>query len=229
MIARADGVTRIGGAPSKGGREGIGARSDSALQRQEETWRSDSMTRRRWSPRWPRLRDSALRGRRGVPRPDGYADDRSAGEGPQIRRLPAGREEYAGPQGDRRHSVRVRRRSLKGPLILAFSKDDPGAAARLVKAFAKDHDKLMPTRACRLAARRCRRRTWTGREPADEAAGARRSCWVYSKAPICKFVAHAGRTPREAGADHRRGQRPEGSGGRLMPFNLKPIRKTFLE
>lgn len=36
-------------------------------------------------------------------------------------------------------------KSLKGPLILAFSKDDPGAAARLVKAFAKDHDKLKAT------------------------------------------------------------------------------------
>ena len=36
-------------------------------------------------------------------------------------------------------------KSLKGPLILAFSKDDPGAAARLVKAFAKDNDKLIPT------------------------------------------------------------------------------------
>jgi large subunit ribosomal protein L10 len=34
---------------------------------------------------------------------------------------------------------------LKGPLILAFSKEDPGAAARLVKAFAKDNDKLVPT------------------------------------------------------------------------------------
>ena len=34
---------------------------------------------------------------------------------------------------------------LKGPLVLAFSKDDPGAAARVVKAFAKDHDKLVPT------------------------------------------------------------------------------------
>ncbi len=30
--------------------------------------------------------------------------------------------------------------SLKGPLILAFSKEDPGAAARLVKGFAKEHD-----------------------------------------------------------------------------------------
>ena len=36
-------------------------------------------------------------------------------------------------------------KSLKGPLILAFSKDDPGAAARLVKAFAKDNDKLKTT------------------------------------------------------------------------------------
>jgi large subunit ribosomal protein L10 len=35
--------------------------------------------------------------------------------------------------------------SLKGPLLLAFSKDDPGAAARLVKTFAKDNDKLVPT------------------------------------------------------------------------------------
>jgi large subunit ribosomal protein L10 len=34
---------------------------------------------------------------------------------------------------------------LKGPLVLAFSQDDPGAAARLVKAFAKDHEKLVAT------------------------------------------------------------------------------------
>ena len=35
--------------------------------------------------------------------------------------------------------------SLKGPLVLAFSKDDPGAAARVIKAFAKDNDKLIAT------------------------------------------------------------------------------------
>jgi large subunit ribosomal protein L10 len=35
--------------------------------------------------------------------------------------------------------------ALKGPVVLAFSQDDPGAAARIVKAFAKDHDKLVPT------------------------------------------------------------------------------------
>ena len=34
---------------------------------------------------------------------------------------------------------------LKGPLILAFSEDDPGAAARLIRGFAKDHQKLVPT------------------------------------------------------------------------------------
>jgi large subunit ribosomal protein L10 len=35
--------------------------------------------------------------------------------------------------------------ALKGPLVLAFSQDDPGAAARIVKAFAKDHEKLVAT------------------------------------------------------------------------------------
>jgi large subunit ribosomal protein L10 len=30
-------------------------------------------------------------------------------------------------------------------VVLAFSKDDPGAAARIVKAFAKDNDKLVTT------------------------------------------------------------------------------------
>ena len=33
--------------------------------------------------------------------------------------------------------------SLKGPLVLAFSREDPGAAARVVKSFAKEHDKLV--------------------------------------------------------------------------------------
>jgi len=34
---------------------------------------------------------------------------------------------------------------LKGPVVLAFSKDDPGAAARVVKDFAKGHEKLVAT------------------------------------------------------------------------------------
>lgn len=34
---------------------------------------------------------------------------------------------------------------LTGPLILAFSQEDPGAAGRVIKDFAKDHDKLNVT------------------------------------------------------------------------------------
>ena len=62
---------------------------------------------------------------------------------------------------------------LKGPLVLAFSKDDPGAAARVVKDFAKANEKLVAMlvslggqvlpgaeldewRVCRRANRRCR-------------------------------------------------------------------------
>lgn len=33
--------------------------------------------------------------------------------------------------------------SFSGPLLLAFSREDPGAAARVIKGFSKDHDKLV--------------------------------------------------------------------------------------
>jgi large subunit ribosomal protein L10 len=32
--------------------------------------------------------------------------------------------------------------TLKGPLLLAFAKDDPGAAARIIKDFAREHEAL---------------------------------------------------------------------------------------
>jgi len=32
---------------------------------------------------------------------------------------------------------------MTGPLVLAFSQEDPGAAARVIKDFAKEHDKLV--------------------------------------------------------------------------------------
>ena len=32
---------------------------------------------------------------------------------------------------------------LTGPLVLAFSQEDPGSAARVIKDFAKEHDKLV--------------------------------------------------------------------------------------
>ena len=33
--------------------------------------------------------------------------------------------------------------SLSGPILLAFSKEDPGAAARVIKDFSRHHDKLV--------------------------------------------------------------------------------------
>lgn len=35
--------------------------------------------------------------------------------------------------------------SLTGPLVLAFSKEDPGAAARVIKEFSKENNKLVTT------------------------------------------------------------------------------------
>ena len=61
---------------------------------------------------------------------------------------------------------------LKGPLVLAFSKDDPGAAARVVKAFAKDHDKLVATAVSLGRAAAVRQGPGRGRESADARAGA---------------------------------------------------------
>jgi len=34
--------------------------------------------------------------------------------------------------------------TFKGPLLLAFSNEDPGAAARVIKDFSKDHENLVP-------------------------------------------------------------------------------------
>ena len=36
------------------------------------------------------------------------------------------------------------RDGLSGPLLLAFSREDPGSAARLVKDFSKEHENLVP-------------------------------------------------------------------------------------
>ena len=89
--------------------------------------------------------NSAVRGRRGVPRADGHEAHRAARQGPRIRCLHARGEEHAGPRAVAGTQFECVGDKLKGPLILAFSQDDPGAAARLIKAFAKDNDKLVPT------------------------------------------------------------------------------------
>ena len=34
--------------------------------------------------------------------------------------------------------------TFKGPLLLAFSNEDPGASARVIREFSKDHENLVP-------------------------------------------------------------------------------------
>ena len=63
---------------------------------------------------------------------------------------------------------------LKGPLVLAFSKDDPGAAARVVKAFSKDNDKLVTTAVSLGGQLLDGEGSGPGRESADARAGAGR-------------------------------------------------------
>ena len=97
-------------------------------------------------------------------------------------------------------------KSLKGPLILAFSKDDPGAAARLVKAFAKDNDKL---KADRGVARRLGldgEGPRQGRQPADAAAGAEPAGWVCCRRRSPSSCARWPNPTRSWCATHRRGQ-----------------------
>ena len=88
-------------------------------------------------------------------------------------------------------------KSLKGPLVLAFSKDDPGAAARLVKAFAKDNDKLEPTvvslGGSMLTAKDLDKRG----EPADAGNGAGDAAGSACRRPsACSCARSPNRTPR---------------------------------
>ena len=105
---------------------------------------------------------------------------------------------------------------LKGPLILAFSQDDPGAAARLIKGFAKDNDKLVPTLVSLGGT------VFPGKDlervaslPTKEQALAQ--LLGVLKAPIGKFVRTLARAAREARAHDRRGQGPEAGGGVSRP------------
>ena len=90
-----------------------------------------------------RRRQGPLPGRRRVRGHHGQPDDRDAQEGPRNRRVPACRQEHAGVARGRGHRVtKSSRTTLVGPLLYAFSTEEPGAAGRLIKEFAKGNDKL---------------------------------------------------------------------------------------
>jgi len=77
--------------------------------------------------------------------------------------------------------------ALRGPLILAFSKEDPGAAARVVKDFSKDNEQLVVTAVAfggRLLPKTDLERL--AKLPTREQALA--SLMAVMKAPIAKFV-----------------------------------------
>ena len=115
-----------------------------------------------------------FRGRRGIPRADRRA--RSTELRAKARRQRVYLRVVKNTLARRAVAARSSSASvdkLKGPLVLAFSQDDPGAAARADQGFAKDNDKLVP-KPCRWAAsvlpgKDIERR----REPADPGAGAR--------------------------------------------------------
>ena len=70
--------------------------------------------------------------------------------------------------------------ALKGPIVLAFSNDDPGAAARIVKAFAKDNEKLVTTLVS-LGGQMLKPKTSTAWLHCPRARKRCRNCWVCSK------------------------------------------------
>jgi large subunit ribosomal protein L10 len=74
--------------------------------------------------------------------------------------------------------VRDHRTGLKGPLVLAFSKDDPGAAARVVKDFAKGNEKLVATHMSLGGSGAARQGPREAGEPADTEPRRCRCCWA---------------------------------------------------
>ena len=64
-------------------------------------------------------------------------------EGARDRRVLEGCQEHPGhPRRQRYRITSASKDALVGPLLYAFSKEDPGAAGRLIKEFAKGNDKL---------------------------------------------------------------------------------------
>ena len=77
-----------------------------------------------------------------VRRHHGRPNDRDAQEGPGVRRVLESSQEYAGFARRRGTEYECVKDALIGPLLYAFSEEDPGAAGRLIKEFSKGNDKL---------------------------------------------------------------------------------------
>ena len=87
-------------------------------------------------------------------------------------------------------------KSLKGPLVLAFSKDDPGAAARLVKDFAKDQRQARDDRGVARRYGAVARRISTGSPACRRSKRLARPCSVRCRRPLASWCARLpNRTP----------------------------------
>ena len=157
------------------------------------------------------------RGRR-VPRADGRTDDRAACQGEKagvymrVVKNTLARKALAGTSFE---SVGPK---LKGPLVLAFSKDDPGAAARVVKDFAKAPREARGDARVSRRAGTARRGAREGGESADSRAGvvdaAGRAQGADARSSSRTLAAPGSKLARTA----RRRTRPETGRGRLDCF-----------
>jgi len=109
---------------------------------------------------------------------------------------------------------------LKGPLVLAFSKDDPGAAARVVKDFSKANDKLVCD--ARVLGWRCAARQGSreSRIAADARTGSVDAVG-YAQSTDREIRSHGGCAAHQAGPHGRGCPRREAGRQRL---NLLPLK-----
>ena len=160
------------------------------------------------------------RGRR-VPRADGRTDDRAACQGEEVRACTCvwSRTRWHARRSPARRSS-LWDRSSRGLWYSRFSKDDPGAAARVVKDFAKANEKLVATLVSLggqvLPAKELER---VASLPTREQALS--MLLGVLKAPIQKFVATLAAAAGQARPYRRRGSRPETGRGRLTPTCLE--------
>ena len=116
---------------------------------------------------------------------------------------------------------------LKGPLVLAFSKDDPGAAARVVKDFAKDERKAGRDSSCPWAETCCSGKDIEKLANLPTRAQAISMLLGVMKAPIQKFVGTLADAAAEVGAHARR--RPRRRNRPRRPVDIELFLKPYLE
>ena len=211
-------------------RNGVASRtaSDAGVARAElhiggMQWLSICPRSKKSLPNWRSRRQGALPGRRRVRRYHGRADDRDAQEGASGRRVLESCQEHPGCRAPWRVPItQCVKDALTGPLLYAFSQEDPGAAGRLIKEFAKGNDKLQAQAGRRWAARRTRAPTWMcwlRCRPANRRWPCWPACWPSPPPCWSRVLAE----PGLAGGARASTQVAPAEAGRLKPL----VRRRF--